>query len=117
MFKVKLLPHNRRVRDTLTINHNLSKRAGSLAGGGGDTRLISGPCTAARTTPLLQHGRHVPGDRRLRPEHVRVGSRVLHLADGLLEGVLPRRDRHHHGDILVQSVEGLCHRLHWGLQL
>lgn len=33
MFKVKLLPHNRRVRDTLTINHNLSKRAGLLAGG------------------------------------------------------------------------------------
>lgn len=33
MFKVKLLPHYRRVPDTLTINHKLSKRACSPAGG------------------------------------------------------------------------------------
>lgn len=33
MFKAKLLPHYRIVHDTLTINHNLPKRACSLAGG------------------------------------------------------------------------------------
>ncbi|KAM9766351.1 claudin-10a isoform 2-T2 [Menidia menidia] len=42
---------------------------------------------------------------------------VIHAANGLLEGVVRGRDGHHHGDLLVQSVENVCDRFHRGVQL
>lgn len=60
---------------------------------------------------------HVSGDRCLYFIYLGVGAGVLHLADGLLEGVFPGWNRHHHSYLLVQPVEDLCHRFNWSLQL
>lgn len=46
-----------------------------------------------------------------------MGSCIVHPADRLLEGVLAGRDGHYHGDLLVQPVEDMRHRFHWGVQL
>lgn len=118
---------NLTVHNTLTINHSLSieptgadpsrklYRSRQLSSIVGPTSFLARLSRVEETS--LQYGQHVSGDLGLHTDHLRLGAGVFHLANGLLEGVITWWDSHHHSYLLVQSVEGLCHRFNRSLQL
>ena len=83
--------------------------------------LISPPPAPTAGTTCSSHalpdGGHVHGDRLLHRVRVRLDPGVLHHAHGDLDLVRGGQSRPHHGQLLLQPVEGLHLRLHGGLRL
>lgn len=65
----------------------------------------------------LQHEQHVSGNFGLHFDHLWMGAGFFHPADGLLEGLFTGWNGHHHGNVLVQSMEDVCHWFNGSVQL
>ena len=107
---------NSSLHNTLTINHSLSIELACAEPSHIFNKLYQPGGRWSIQSPTATE-QHVSGDRGLHIQHLRVGAGFLHLADGLLEGVFTRWHSHHDCYLLVQSVEGLCHRFNRSLQL
>lgn len=90
------------VRSTWTINHNLSIDL----------------TNAEQQESPLQYDTHVCGDLGLYFHNLRVGARVFHITDGLLEGGFTWWNDHSRFiRLLGQSVEDMHHWFNWSLWL
>lgn len=119
------------VHKTLTINNSLSIelstygawlhfQQASLSGEpliNFRSHRLNWPSHSGAEESSQRYEQHVSGDLGLCFRHLGVGAGVLHLADGLLEGVFTWWDSYHHSYLLVQSVEELCHWFNWSQQL